>query len=171
MIVKCSRCNGLMRVDESALPQDPRVKVRCPHCKEIGLLAEMTASEASFHGEPSEIATPPTSGSGALGDEAIDSPRSGVDAGDSSEPTIPSDAFRDFRFPAERQTVKPTKPSEKSRIRLLIFALVSLAVVAFFALLVNLVLPGPSGSAFYKGAIPEGTTPETATQSAPHPGR
>jgi len=162
MVVRCSHCNGLMRVDENVLPKDPRVKVRCPHCQEIGLLAEMTASEEFLRGEPRETATRDTSSS---------SPQSGLQPDDSSEPTIPSDAFRDFRFPAERQTVESTKSPGKQRVRLLVLALVSLAVVAFFALLVNLVLPGPLGSGFYKGAIPEGSTSETSTQSALHPGR
>jgi len=171
MVVRCSQCNGLMRVDERGLPNDPRVKVRCPHCREIGLLAEMIASEASFQSGSLETPTDQESRSPARGHGRSDSPRSEMEAGDSSEPNIPSDAFRDFRFPAERQTVNPTKSSGKSRVRLMVFALISLAVVAVFALLVNLVLPGPSGRAFYKGAIPEGTTPETSSQSVPDPGR
>jgi hypothetical protein len=71
------------------------------------------------------------------------------------EPTIPDDAFENFRFPAETDERKPERKRMSRAKRVLLWVAISLAVVAFFALLVNVMLPGPTGRKPFVGAVPE----------------
>lgn len=161
MIVKCAHCQGLMRVDEAALPERESFMVRCPSCKGIGTIE---AGDAKSWEDPHGIDP-----SGEIGGKQRPAAKSTLHApaahGEAFEPSIPDDAFEDFRFPAERTEDKENvRPRGRSKSRLVIFALISIAVVAFFALLVNLLLPGPSGKSIYKGAIPPDNN---SVQSAP----
>jgi len=157
-----------MRVDENALPRDQSFKVRCPSCKGIGTIGDTpdreTKSGGELHGEDSSGGS-----AGRLNKAALHAPAA-LEA--AFEPSIPDDAFQDFRFPAERLNGKEEAgPRSRNKPRLLILALISLAVVSFFALLVNLVLPGPSERSIYKGAIPPDNGTVQSAPTVPRPGR
>jgi hypothetical protein len=146
MIVQCSKCQGKMRVDQGRIPPGEKVKIRCPLCGEIQAYSEQPTSV--IRADISEV----------MPQGVAASPKAGVREQKASpallrgpqEPSIPSDAFQDFRFPAERsanpasRNKTPEKP-RRSGLRAAIFILASLAIIALFALIVNIVLPGPAG--------------------------
>jgi hypothetical protein len=158
MVVTCARCNGKMRVDENLIPKGEEVKIRCPHCREIDVFR---------HGAPSPVPAPATETQPPKPEEPKPqattlNQKVKTNAGSSrpAEFTIPDDAFRGFRFPSEQGARSTDKQPMNKKLKLAIWLIVSLAVVAFFALLVNIVLPGPQGGApFYKPAPQEESLP------------
>jgi predicted Zn finger-like uncharacterized protein len=135
MIIKCSHCAGKMRVDESRIPEGQRVKIRCPHCKEIGVIQDQpTMQQAPAPEVPTTASSVREKGSPA--------PRrtgNGV-----SEHSLPKDAFHSFRFPSEREVPLVEPPPARRGFGIVTWILVSLGIVAFFALLVNIILSGPA---------------------------
>jgi predicted Zn finger-like uncharacterized protein len=131
MIVKCSHCIGMMRVDESRLKPGRRLKVRCPHCRGIGIVAPTTARSLDESNEADQLAE----NEGSPGTAAFEAP----------DATEADQESKWVMFPAEEDGESPRKktPPKKRRLRLIIFGLASLAVIGFFALLVNVILPGP----------------------------
>ena len=135
-----------MRVDESRIPDGERVKIRCPICGEIQPYTKQRADTALVDQPEIRLESPTSPQIVVTADRTVENkPAKGPD-----ELTIPADAFQDFRFPAERGAAasrKDATPPAASRkgIRGWIFALVSLGIVAMFALIVNIVLPGPAG--------------------------
>jgi hypothetical protein len=121
-------------VDESRLPPGERAKVRCPHCKEISSIGDLTK-------QPGRPASPGVTAEVA-GEKKNVSRGKAMD----HEPTFPKDAFENFRFPAETEAKEFPKKPRRSLLKAIIWIGVSLAIIGFFALLVNLVLPGPYGS-------------------------
>jgi predicted Zn finger-like uncharacterized protein len=135
MIIKCSHCAGKMRVDESRIPKGQRFKIRCPHCKGIGVIQDQPAVDQAA---APEVLT----GASGVGEKGSPAPRTtgnGV-----SEHTLPSDAFHSFRFPSEREAPLVEPPPARRGCGIVTWILVSLGVVAFFALLVNIILSGPA---------------------------
>ena len=128
MVVRCSQCNGLLRVDEDNLPVDRRAKIRCPHCKGIGLMPERTDGNPSS-AEPNSA---PDADYPVLV-PAKEPPR----PRDWKEAAMPQDAFKSFRYPEERSGRTPGKKPPAKRWSLILWVVVSVAVVAFFAVLVN----------------------------------
>lgn len=140
MILRCCYCEGLLKVDENSLPLRGPVKIRCPHCRKIGHMPNLPLP-----------APPPATGL-PEGDreqrayhrllplEDFSRPPSEKD-----EPSIPPDAFHDFRFPAEGESPPQGKKPMGRGLKIALWILVSLGVIGFFALLVNIILPGPSG--------------------------
>lgn len=135
MIIKCSHCAGKMRVDERRIPDGQKVKVRCPHCKSVGVIQDQPV----VHPAPaSEVL------SGGPNVEKKGSPLPRISGNGVSEHTLPSDAFHSFRFPSEREAPLVEAPPAKGGFGLVTWILVSLGVVVFFALLVNIILSGPA---------------------------
>jgi predicted Zn finger-like uncharacterized protein len=144
MILKCTYCNGKMRVDEKSIPEGKWVKVKCPHCNGIGLAGAQPPPEGAIpgHSLPSPSAGAP---------EVASTPR--IPPSDTQlpylprqeEPSVPQDAFRGFRFPAEKASAEISQSEGKKtrRFRALAWIAASLGVILLFALIVNLVLPGP----------------------------
>ncbi len=143
-----------MRFDESRIPKGGGVKVRCPRCKEMDYVEDPSLSKS-----PGK--TPlPAEGSKVSGGKPVgrgpvprSTPKLG-DAAEGSEPSIPDDAFQGFRFPAEKDKKSASTSSSNTWRRGLIWGIVSLAIVAFFALLVNVVLWGPAGDKPFLGVKP-----------------
>ncbi|HMK34023.1 MAG TPA: zinc-ribbon domain-containing protein [Desulfomonilaceae bacterium] len=153
MIVTCPRCNGKMRVDESRLPSGERVKVRCPHCKEISAIeatvqSVQTGSPVDRSVEP---AAKPESSAADTSSAAVDSRPSAQ--GSDRDLYFPKDAFHNFRFPAETETPQASNEKPGSPVRTIVWIAVSVAIIGLFALLVNLVLPGPLGQEPLGGRI------------------
>lgn len=151
MVIKCAHCKGLMRIEESRIPAGGGVKVRCPHCSEIGYVPAPDV-EAARETKPVP-GDHPASGEALAGAIPVHQTLASetVKGASGPEPSLPEDAFHDFRFPAERQMQESVSAPLSRGKRILVWAAVSLAVVAFFALLVNLVLPGPSGRKPFSG--------------------
>ncbi len=156
MVVRCFQCNGLLRIDENSLPSDRRAKVRCPHCKGIGLMPDRPAADPSSE-DPSAR-------------EASDYPallptEESVRPPDWKEAAIPHDAFNSFRYPGERDGRLAEKKTAAKRFPLILWVVVSVAIVALFALLVNIILPGPAGvSPAIHSVPPEQASPSGVTE-------
>jgi predicted Zn finger-like uncharacterized protein len=134
MIIKCSHCAGKMRVDESRIPKGQSFKIRCPHCKEIGVIQDQPAMDQ----------TPaPKVPAAASSIREKDSPAPRTTGNGVSEHSLPSDAFHSFRFPSEREAPLVEPPPSRRGLGIIIWVLVSLGIVAIFALLVNIILSGP----------------------------
>ncbi len=158
MVVRCFQCNGLLRVDENSLPFDRRAKVRCPHCKSIGLMPEQPAAHLAT-GDPN-AAAPGDADYPALLPVQVPPPPPPKPP-DWKEAAIPHDAFNSFRYPGDRNAKASEKkpPTAPKKWALVAWVVVSVAVVAFFALLVNLILPGPAGVSPAVYTVPSGPAP------------
>src|SRR5208283_4510199 len=128
MIIKCSHCAGKMRVDESRIPEGQKVKIRCPHCKNIGVVQDQPAVDQA---PAPEVLT----GSPSVQEKGSPEPRTSSNG--VSEHTLPSDAFHSFRFPSEREAPLVETPPAVGGFGIITWILVSLGVVGLFALLVN----------------------------------
>jgi predicted Zn finger-like uncharacterized protein len=144
MIVRCSQCQQLLRVDENNLPEGRSVKVRCPHCNVIGQMSGRQSEAITAAGDHSETAVPETDYPLLL---RVDGPPAPAAASTAEwhDSSLPSDAFQSFRFPAEREKREAATKQKRSTVKYVLWAIGSLAVIGFFALLVNIVLPGPGG--------------------------
>jgi len=134
-----------MRIDESSLPKGRSVKVRCPHCNEIGPTQDPVSFTGAVDGRLDSSTQP--------FDETMDDLRRALPRDKS--PLFPSSVASDFRFSAEREAISPRKTILSRRLKVLLWAVGSLLVVGFFALLVNIILPGPYGAGSDTGAPPE----------------
>jgi predicted Zn finger-like uncharacterized protein len=135
MILKCSHCGGMMKVDEGKVPPHRRFKVRCPHCEQVDVV-----SHHSFVPEPprSDLQVSAT-------EQSIPRERKTFSRGRASSLAVQR-SVGDIHFPADTGDVEPPARKFMSRkTRLICWAVGSLLWVALFALLVNLVLPGPYG--------------------------
>ncbi len=145
-----------MRLDESRIPKGGGVKVRCPQCNEIDYVEDPSLSKSRGK-TPSPQPTSKIDIRTSPARERL--PRANGAKGIASEPpepSIPEDAFEGFRFPAEREENSSSKRSLSTWARILIWAIVSLAIVAIFALLVNIVLSGPAGNRPFIGGKSSG---------------
>lgn len=169
MVIRCHQCKGLLQVDEKNLPSDRRAKIRCPHCKGIGLMPDMS------HHDVSGQAQAPGSGDPQGGHYPVlvpaEQPRQPRDW---KETALPQDAFKTFRYPAEREETRESarKPSRRG-LPLWVWVVVSVAVVAFFALLVNVILPGPAGVRPIVHTVPpeHAGPPKVSEENVPVPNR
>ncbi|MCA1960589.1 MAG: zinc-ribbon domain-containing protein [Desulfomonile sp.] len=134
MIVKCAQCGEKMRVDDNSVPPGRKVKLRCPHCQAVGVTWLPARSEEAA---AASIA--------AVVDETkrMQSRTSRAPIHADKEPHIPADAFNNFRFPSEEEGRGSHRAAMSWKVRLLLWGVASGGVILFFALLVNLVLPGP----------------------------
>jgi predicted Zn finger-like uncharacterized protein len=143
MIVNCTRCKEKMRVDESRIPPGEKVKIRCPMCGEVqpykGQSEHLSAAVEPSIRTDSSVSPRLSSPDKVEENTSIKTPE---------EFTIPADAFQDFRFPAERGAAGMTRkqtPKSRKGFQAFAFVLISLGVIAVFALIVNMILPGPAG--------------------------
>jgi len=133
-----------MRIDAGGLPKGRSVKVRCPHCNEIGPMQDSVSFTGAVDGRL-DSSTQPL-------DDTMDDLRRTLPRDKS--PLFPTSVASDFRFPAEREAVAPRKAILSRRLKILLWAVGSLLVVSFFALLVNIILPGPYGAGSDTGSPP-----------------
>ena len=131
-----------MRVELKDLPPGKKVRVRCPHCRTIGQIPvprrplDSPPYPGPKAGEGRRLSAPTGRGE----EKSIASVRGSSRALD---PSLPEDAFDDFRFPAEEGKAAPRGRALGMGLKVLVWVGASLGIVLFFALLVNLVLPGP----------------------------
>jgi len=122
IVVRCSHCNGLMKIDQDAIPVTGSVTVRCPHCKEAGWVRDPSAASGL-----QTRASGPSAALSSHGPAALDEP----------------DYANDYRFPAEQEAEASQRSGMALRARILVWLLLSLGVIVVIAFLVNLILPGP----------------------------
>ena len=147
MLIRCAHCQGKMRLDEKNIPDKPKVKVRCPHCSGIGYIENTSAPNpvpSSFDEQP---VSQPDQSKFELREPLTDKPEMEYDV------SMPHDAFKDFRFPAEQEVAKITPTGTAIGSKTIVLAVASLVVIIFFALLVNIILPGPAGIKGVSGAV------------------
>ncbi len=150
MIVTCPQCERKMQLDEKRVPPGEQVKVKCPHCEHIQNFRSQGAVQPARNSQEGEPRRPPPVMSATNSAAASD-----------IEPDLPRDAFQDFRFPVE-QSKTPRNDSMTKGPRIALWVGISLAVIVFFALLVNIVLPGPQGgSIFHTPSQTESSTPNS----------
>lgn len=172
MILKCPKCNGMMKVDENLIPKTESFKVRCPHCSEIDNVPHPASPAPAAESAPDETSKesrsrhPPL-----LRSRPPEVARTAGDAPGAGEPTMPSDAFDRFRFPAEQDADEEPKPRLGTKARILVWAGLSLAVVVFFALIVNFVLRGPAGQKPDLGFVPPAMESGNGSAPSDQPGR
>ena len=141
MVVKCAHCFELMRVDDSRVPEAKPVKVRCPHCQGIGIVEPAARkAESTARGTEPIIALPRTPPAPAEKEHQAESRQELFDPLD------------DIQFPSDRGLPEPAPEPGRKWLRMVIWTAVSIAVVSFFALLVNIVLPGPRPSTQIQGS-------------------
>jgi predicted Zn finger-like uncharacterized protein len=143
MVIRCAHCQGTMRLDEKNIPDKPKVKVRCPHCSGIGYI-ENTSTPNPL---PSLFDEQPVSQDEGPKFELPEPPTDNLEVG--YDVSLPHDAFKDFRFPAEQDRQNNHRKTAigltSIGLKTIILVVASLVVIIFFALLVNIILPGPSG--------------------------
>ncbi|MFH0960528.1 MAG: hypothetical protein V1897_17710 [Pseudomonadota bacterium] len=145
MVVRCSGCNILLRVDEKNIEEKSIEWVRCPKCGAEGILEKAKVDQDGKTG-PVFINKHPES-------EVTDRDPKIIKHAESSplnplsenphEMTMPEDAFREFRFPVEADSLSERRSALNSRPRIIVLGLASLLIIAVFATLVNIILPGP----------------------------
>ncbi len=122
MVITCAGCKQKMRIDETRIPPGEKVKIRCPHCGAIGTVP--TDSEPAVS-PPHQLKT------------TAQQPQPSLNP---TEHRIPSDAFQNFRFPAEQGRKADQKKLMTKRNRLILVIIASIVWIALFALIVNLIL-------------------------------
>lgn len=158
MVVKCFNCESLLRVKEDRVPENGGVSIRCPKCGSEGSIQKSGNASNPSVSFPNSVVP---SASKAFGNnpeptnevQRLPKGSTKVKAG---ELTLPEDAFRDFRFPAEIDQMVNRAPSWSFRAKLITFIAASVFVVIFFAALVNIILPGlPPGGIEQVASPPE----------------
>jgi hypothetical protein len=158
-----------MRVDETRIPEGDRVKIRCPHCSQISSIDAKSAGPATaqFQASDTDPAVPAEGSKTGTDTESPD--RSYKKRAEDSD--LPRDAFKDFRFPAEKtsnagESRAKTGTGMSRTWKAIIWIAASLVIIGFFALLVNIVLPGP-GNKTLSGGYPkqEQVSPEKFPES------
>jgi len=148
MVVKCFNCESLLKVNRDKDVEGEQVSVRCPKCGSEGLIGEPQSPKdpnAALFLETGVSETKVTVTETNLEkDQSSTKTTKQVKAG---ELTLPEDAFRDFRFPAEIESTGKNSSSWNHRTKLITLLIASILVVFFFASLVNVILPGlpPAG--------------------------
>ncbi len=149
MVVKCFNCQTLLKVEADRVPVNGQIDVRCPKCGSEGIILAPHSSidpKVDFFQQmeapETKIAETETD---LIKDQTAPKTKTQVKA---SELTLPEDAFRDFRFPAEVESSVKKGVKVSHRSNLITFLIVSILVVALFAALVNVILPGlpPAGT-------------------------
>jgi len=127
-----------MRLDEKNLPDKPKVKIRCPHCRGIGYIENTSAPNPLPSLSDEQPVRQPHQPKIELRESLTDKLEMEYDV------SLPHDAFQEFRFPAEQDRQGNSRKTTIG-LKTIILAVASLVVIIFFALLVNIILPGPSG--------------------------
>lgn len=128
-----------MKVDESKIPQGEHVQIKCPHCQSIDEFPQ-----------DSKTTTEPIIEHNQAVNTEMDQQKK--PANHISNATIPDDAFRGFRFPAEKESQINRSP-RNTTMNLKFWLILGSIIVAGFALLVNIILPGPmEGTQFHQKA-------------------
>ncbi len=149
MVVKCFSCETLLKVNENDIAAGSKTGVRCPKCGAEGVTESPPLEQDGNTGPLSvhNLDAPMATDSGVTNSRHADSSSANWLSGNPPEMTMPEDAFREFRFPVETDPLSAQRASWSFRSKMLVLGAASLLVVAVFATLVNIILPGspPAG--------------------------
>ena len=145
MVVKCSDCKTLLRLDAKKITEGSNSSVRCPKCGAEGLLEMSTIEYDGSAGMTSvhQQVLPTSADHGVTNIKHAGPSAVNLLSGNPHEMTMPEDAFREFRFPVEGDSPSDRRPTWSFRPRMIVLGAVSILVIAVFATLVNIILPGP----------------------------
>lgn len=156
MVFECQSCGGLLRLEEKMLPRLHTEGVVCPHCGRQGKIGGGRDSDTvDFAGESRCLRETNIVLSGSRN---VSGAEDSVGVGSAKDPEIPRGSFMEGRTKTEGNSVA-SRGKNPVGIGWIKLAAVSLAVICLFALLVNLILPGPTGARLFGGV--------TVTESAP----
>lgn len=142
MVVKCFNCQTLLKADVDRVPEGGQANVRCPKCGSKGIILAPQS--------PNDPKTDLFQQTETLENKTVETetdlmkdqhPSKTKVPAKASELTLPEDAFRDFRFPAEIEPSVKKGIIMSHKANLITFLIVSILVVALFAALVNIILP------------------------------
>lgn len=145
MIVECSQCRGLSRVDDAGLSPSAVTTIRCPHCHAEGALQFAPALNHGVQELGKTGLIGPSESPPLLRDEKNTEKRSMEGLARENDPTLPEDTFQNFHTHSGKKIRAPRTQGSAFNLKLLLWAGLSLGIVLVFALLVNLILPGPAG--------------------------
>ena len=155
-----------MKVDDSRLPADKPGKVRCPHCDRIcpadprrDLSDQFQINSEAARDDAADARVPPA--------ESEEVPPPGAHGAAKSPPAVsqPSEDDNDFVFPAEQGGRRSRERSMGTGGRVILWTALSFLVMAFFALVVNVLLPGPPKTSFPTGIGRNQESPANAIDS------
>jgi hypothetical protein len=132
-----------MRVDETKIPEGKRVNVCCPYCKHLGPIRQTAPENAD--GAAATIDSSPTEPVKHLNadPERPGAPLPAPSPGP-AKTGRPPHILDDFRFPAEVGAAREYARPRKKGMGRTLFIAASIGVVLAVAILVNIVLLGPS---------------------------
>jgi nitrate reductase NapE component len=133
-----------MKIDETKLPEGKDGMVRCPHCREILRIDEESLSLRPLASD-SRPQEEPLDTNESVAPQADEQEFTSYDVppNHDTKTSIDEDSSDDFLFPAEMGP-DPLKEKKRSlKLKLVLWVIISVALIGFFALLVNLILPGP----------------------------
>jgi predicted Zn finger-like uncharacterized protein len=133
MIVKCTFCESLMRVDHERLGTRNKVKVRCPHCQNVGLVGGRPLAYESAKSKRK------SSGSSGILSHV---PEKVATRNEPTGEALP-ESEDEYLFPSEQKDFSYSRSTEGKGIHIFLWIMASLIVILLFAMLVNFVLPGP----------------------------
>lgn len=144
MVAKCFNCEALLRVKEEQVPENGGGRIRCPKCGSEGSIRKSGNGNDPSVSFPNAVApsTSQTFVENLEPTEEVQRLPKGSTQVKAGELTLPEDAFRGFRFPAEIDEMVNKAPSWSFRAKLITFLAVSVFVLMLFAALVNIILPG-----------------------------
>jgi ABC-type sugar transport system permease subunit len=141
-----------MKVDEELLQDRAPYRAKCPHCLALCALPHTGESRSVAEEQATEAQWVP--GNSLTEENDLDYEPGPAfikpHEADIWDEEIPEGAL----FPAEHDAGPSVGAWMKSFFRTFIWVVISLAIVAFFALIVNLVLPGPAGQRGVTGFTP-----------------
>ncbi|MDQ1240269.1 MAG: hypothetical protein QG577_2455 [Thermodesulfobacteriota bacterium] len=148
MVFECQSCGGLLRLEEPTVGKQSPEKVVCPHCGRQGKIISGHGSYVRDSQEKSGFLRQEND----VSSKGEDLTETGVPQRDRTvlELESPQEAFQKSRIMTNsgNELGKRKNLSGSGWIK---WAVVSLAVICSFALLVNLILPGPTGNSFFRG--------------------
>jgi len=141
MVIQCRSCRGLLRCDPSVANHDRTRRIRCPHCGGEGFVLISGTTVVKEGLEPEWLE--------AIALNECEDKRLSSHEDDAQEQGILHEPFVEPDLMSDAQMSPPSKST--AGINWLKWILASFTVIVFFALLVNLILPGPTGHKFFGG--------------------
>lgn len=145
MLIQCQTCKGLLRLDSAAVSEDGIRRIRCPRCGAEGFIDPLESvgdrdEQIGLDLELNEraVVRDKCQKQGLLGRDDERNVQGIV-----CDPALEPEVIRNVQKPSRGV-------SRLLSIRWRNWAIASLVVMVFFALLVNLILPGPTGHKFFR---------------------
>lgn len=147
MLIQCRFCKGLIRCDPVIVNQASATNVQCPHCGRVGYIQARKSYETENRKE--QFTRGPVQ-EHEIFPEQLDEKDTVRERSEAWEGEIPNESSQELHIMNVTQ-ISSHQKTTASGTKWLRWILASAAVIVFFALLVNLILPGPTGHKFFGG--------------------